>query len=136
MDYFFFGFPASTSTLACVSLSSWICNWIDHQALDINLEIGNPKCMWRQIPLDLTEDSHTQDKEQLENMTRVFPFILKTKHKTLHVKRAWAELEILQKKQSAWLLIERARQIHIVNLAITRFQLYMKTHTLSKSKQD
>ena len=31
-------------------------------------------------------------------MTRVFPFILKTKHKTLHVKRAWAELEILKKK--------------------------------------
>ena len=32
-------------------------------------------------------------------MARVFPFILKTKHKTLHVKQAWAELEILQKKQ-------------------------------------
>ena len=27
-------------------------------------------------------------------MARVFPFILKTKHKTLHVKRAWwAKLE-------------------------------------------
>ena len=31
-------------------------------------------------------------------MARVFPFILKTKHKTLHIKHAWAELEILQKK--------------------------------------
>ena len=31
-------------------------------------------------------------------MARVFPFILKTKYKTLHVKQAWAELEILQKK--------------------------------------
>ena len=26
-------------------------------------------------------------------MAKVFPFILKAKHKTLHVKRAWAELE-------------------------------------------
>ena len=85
-DYFFLGFPASTSTLACVSLSSWICNWIDHQALDINLDIGNPKCMWRQTPLDLTKDSHTQHREQPLNMVRVFPFILKKKHKTLHVK--------------------------------------------------
>ena len=41
-------------------------------------------------------------------MTRVFPFIFKTKHKTLHVKRAWAELEILQKKKkSARLSIDR-----------------------------
>ena len=28
-----------------------------------------------------------------KNVVRVFPFILKTEHKTLHVKRAWAELE-------------------------------------------
>ena len=34
-------------------------------------------------------------------MARVFPFILKKKHKIQHVKRAWTELEILQKKQSA-----------------------------------
>ena len=30
-------------------------------------------------------------------MAKVFPFILKAKHKTLHVTQAWAELEILQK---------------------------------------
>ena len=34
-------------------------------------------------------------------MARVFPFILKAKYKTLHVKRAWAELENLEKKKSA-----------------------------------
>ena len=85
-DYFFLGFPTSTRTPACISLSSWICNWIDHRALDINLEIGNPKCMWRQTPLDLTKNSHTQHKEQPLNVARVFPFIPKTKHKTLHVK--------------------------------------------------
>ena len=31
-------------------------------------------------------------------MARVFPFIFKTKHKTLHVKQAWAELENSAKK--------------------------------------
>ena len=80
-DYFFLGFLASTSISACVSLSSWFCNWIDHQVLDINLEIGNLKCMWRQTPLNLTKDSHTQHKEQPQNVARVFSFILKAKHK-------------------------------------------------------
>ena len=32
--------------------------------------------------------------------------------------------------------INRARQIYTVNPAVTRFQLYIQTHTLSKSKQD
>ena len=63
-DYFFLEFPASKSTLACVSLNSWIYNWIDHQALNINLEIGNPKYVWRQTPLDLTRDLYTQHKKQ------------------------------------------------------------------------
>ena len=107
MDYFFLGFIVSTSTLVCVSLSSWNSNWIDHQALDINLEIGNPKCAWRQIPLDLTRDSHTQYKEQPQNVARVFPFILKTKHKTLHVKQAWVKLKNSAEKQFAWDLIDR-----------------------------
>ena len=34
-------------------------------------------------------------------MARVFPFILELKHKTLHVKRDWAELENYAEKQSA-----------------------------------
>ena len=50
-------------------------------------------------------------------MTRVFPFILKTKHKTLHVKRAWAELENSVEKQSARVSINQARKIYTVNLA-------------------
>ena len=33
-------------------------------------------------------------------MTRVFPFILEVKHKTLHVQQAWAELENSAKKNS------------------------------------
>ena len=116
-DYFFLGFIASTNTSTCVSLSSWNNNWIDHQALDINLEIGNPKCVWRQTILDLTRDSHTQHEEQPQNVARIFPFILKAKHKTLYVKRAWAELENsaennlheLQSIESNSLLIEPDR---------------------------
>ena len=49
--------------------------------------------MWKQTPINLTKDSYTQHKEQLQNVARVFPFILKTKHKILHDKRAWAKLE-------------------------------------------
>ena len=106
-DYFFLGFIASTSTSAYVSLSSWNSNWIDHQALDINLEIGNPKCVWWQTPLDITRDSHTEHKEQPQNMARLFTFILKATHKTLHVKQAWDELENSEKKQSAWASINQ-----------------------------
>ena len=65
-------------------------------------------------------------------MARVFPFIPRAKHKTLHVKRAWAELEILQKNNlHDFRLIEsnsinRARQIYTVNPTTTQFQLYIK----------
>ena len=51
--------------------------------------------------LDLTRDSHTQHKEQPQKVDKVFPFILKAKHKTLHIKRAWAELENSAKKHYA-----------------------------------
>ena len=47
--------------------------------------------------------------EHLQNVARVFPFILKTKHKTLHVKQAWAELENSAEKRSAQVSIDRAR---------------------------
>ena len=40
-------------------------------------------------------------------MARVFPFILKTKHKTLHVKQAWAKLENSVEKQFARVSIDR-----------------------------
>ena len=40
-------------------------------------------------------------------MARVFPFILKVKHKTLQVKWAWAELENSTEKQSARLSIDQ-----------------------------
>ena len=40
-------------------------------------------------------------------MAKIFPFILKAKHKTLHIKRAWAELENFAEKQSARASIDR-----------------------------
>ena len=51
-------------------------------------------------------------------MARVFPFILKAKHRTLHVKRAWVELENSAEKQSARVSIDRARKIYTVNPTI------------------
>ena len=50
-------------------------------------------------------------------MARVFPFILKTKHKTLYLKRAWVELENSAEKQSARASIDRVKQIYTVNPA-------------------
>ena len=40
-------------------------------------------------------------------MARVFSFYTSDKHKTLHVKQAWAELENSAKKQSARVSIDR-----------------------------
>ena len=42
---------------------------------------------------------------------------IKIKHKILHVKRAWAELENSIEKQSARVSIDRTRQIYTVNPA-------------------
>ena len=40
-------------------------------------------------------------------MAKVFSFILKIKHKTLHVKQAWAELENSIEKHSSRVSIDR-----------------------------
>ena len=55
-------------------------------------------------------------------MARVLPFILKVKHKTLHVTQAWAELENSAEKQSTrasidrvYFFINRARLIYTIN---------------------
>ena len=69
--------------------------------------IVNPKYVSRKTPVELTRESYTQHKTTtLKNVARVFPFILKAKHKTLHVIWAWAELEISAEKQSAQVLID------------------------------
>ena len=86
--------------------------------------------MWRQTPLDLTEDSRTQYKEQPQNVARVFPFILKIKHK---IGLGWVG-NSTEKKNN--LHDFQAKQIYIVNPTVTRFQLYIQTHNLSKSKED
>ena len=50
---------------------------------------------------------NTQHIKDFLNVARAFPFILGVKHKTLHVKQDWVELEILQKNKSARDLIDR-----------------------------
>ena len=67
-------------------------------------------------------------------MARVFPFILEAKHKTLHVKQAWAELENSAEKQSAQALIDQVRQIYTVNPSVHSIPTLHIKHTLSKSK--
>ena len=57
--------------------------------------------------LDLTRDLHTQHKQQLQNVDRVFSFIPRAKHRPLPVKRAWVELENSAEKQSARASIDR-----------------------------
>ena len=44
-----------------------------------------------------------------KNVARVFSFILKTKHKTLYVKQAWAELENSAEKHSTRVSIDLNR---------------------------
>ena len=63
-------------------------------------------------------------------MARVFPFIPKAKHKTLHVKWAWVELENSAKKQSAQASIDRVNNKSCSTLNSN----FTHKHTLSKSK--
>ena len=51
--------------------------------------------------------THTAYQQQPKNEVRVFPFILKAKHKTLHDKQAWAELKNSAEKQSARVSIDQ-----------------------------
>ena len=52
-------------------------------------------------------------------MARVFSFILETKHKTLHVKRAWAELEIQQKN-----ILPEFRSIECMRFSLVTLESY------------
>ena len=87
MDYFLWS-TATTNTSTCdfetplkgfrSSLNCLCSNWRDHQVLDMNLD--NPKCVWRQTLLDLMRmwlDSHTQHKQQHENVARFFLLYLR-----------------------------------------------------------
>ena len=99
MNYFFLGFTPSTSTPACVSLSSLCNNRTDHQALDIILILDNPKYMWRQTPLDLTRDSHTQHKQQHKMWLGFFLLYLRKNIKPYMSNGLGLSWKILQKKK-------------------------------------
>ena len=97
--------------------------------------------MWRQTHFDLTKDSHTQDKEQPKNMARVFPFILKTKHKTLHVKPSLGWVGKFCRK-TIYTNFDRSSLIFDWSSQVDLHSKYCRTlssnftlkHTLSKSK--
>ena len=95
-DYFL-EFPASTSTPAYVSLSSWMQQLNDHQVLDIILNLGNPKYVWRKPPLDLTKDSHTQHKEQPKTWLGFSLLYLRQNIKLYTSNRLGLSWKILQK---------------------------------------
>ena len=74
-------------------------------------------------------------------MARVFPFKLKAKHKTLHVKRAWAELEKFCKKtiytnfDRSSLILDQSSQADLHSKSCSTLDSnFTHKHTLSKSK--
>ena len=130
----FLDFPARTSTPACVSLSFLVQQLNDHQALnEISFLIILSICEGNHL-LDLTRDSHTQQMEPPQKRGSDFPFILKAKHKTLHVKRTWVELENSAKKTFCP-SFNRSSQTEMHNeFYNSLIPTLHKTHTLSKSK--
>ena len=81
----------------CFSLSSWNNNWIDHQALDINLDLDNPKCVWRQTLLGLTRDSHTYHINNLKTWLGFFLLYLRQNTKPYTSYGLGLSWKILQK---------------------------------------
>ena len=96
-DYFFLGFTATTSTPTCVSLTSLCSNWNNLQALDIILILDNPKYVWRQIPLDLTRDSHTQYKITTKTWLGFFLLYLRETYNSTRHTSLGLSWKILQK---------------------------------------
>ena len=73
-------------------------------------------------------------------MARVFPFILKTKHKTLYDKQAWAKLEILQKKYELGLAkIGKGRKSKNMALKVKvkmmRMKIFLRHKAFQKKKK-
>ena len=84
--------------------------------------------MYKGKHLQISQEIHTHNISTTSKMwPEFFPFILKAKHKTLHVVYAWAELEILQKKtfyksfDRSSLIFDRSKLVQIVFYRI--FQL-------------
>ena len=74
-------------------------------------------------------------------MARVFSFILKAKYKTLHIKRAWAELEKFYRKtiyisfDRSSLILDRSSKANLHSKSCSLLDSnFTHKHTLSKSK--
>ena len=71
------------------------------------LLIDNPKYVWRQIPLDLTKDSHIQKKEQPKTWLGFSLLYLEQNIKSYMSYGLRAELENSAEKRSARISISR-----------------------------
>ena len=71
------------------------------------LLLDNPKYVWRQIPLDLTKDSHTQQKKQPKTWLEFFLLYLEQNIKPYTSYELRVELENYVEKRSAWISIGR-----------------------------
>ena len=71
------------------------------------LLIDNPKYVWRQIPLDLTKDSHIQQKEQPKTWLGFSLLYLEQNIKSYMSYGLRAELENSAEKRSARISISR-----------------------------
>ena len=98
---------ANTSTPACVSLSSLVQQLNDHQALNkISFLIILSMCKGNH--LQISQEIHTYSKQSnLKNVARVSLLYLEQNIKPYTSYGLRAELEILQKKNSARLSIDR-----------------------------
>ena len=72
------------------------------------LLLDNPKYVWRQIPLDLTKDSHTQQKEPPKTWLGFSLLNLRQNIKLYTPYGLRAELENSAEKRSAQISINRA----------------------------
>ena len=125
MNSFFLVFSSKYkhTCLCFFKLFSAVTEWSSNSQW--NLLLDNPKHMWRQPPLDLSKDSHTQQIEQPKTWLGFSLLYLGQNIKLYTSYRLRVELEILQKKQSVWLSIDReldsidrARQNCILNSVV------------------
>ena len=115
----------------CFSLSSLCSNWNDHQALNINLKIGNPKYVWRQ-----TRSINNNYKTWLG----FFLLYLRQNIKPYTSNELGLSWKILQKNNlhELWSIESNFRSIKPCRKSIVIFCNYsiptLHTNTLSKSK--
>ena len=106
-DSFSLGFPVSTSTPTCVSLSFYCSNLINHQALDI-ISFLIILSMCEGNYLQISQNIHTHSKQShLKNVANISLLYQGQYIKPYTSYGLSTELKILQKKQSKRLSIDQ-----------------------------